>query len=56
MFDFNPFGCLCIIDMLTQDTTINIYITWLHKVNNFKRKFKLYCDISQLDNISTTIL
>jgi hypothetical protein len=37
IFDSDPFGCLYIMDMLTQDTTVSIYVTWLHKVKDFDR-------------------
>jgi len=50
------FGCLCVIDILTQEMTVSIYVTWLHIVKGFERPFKLYSDIIQSYSYSTTNL
>ena len=56
MFDSDPFGCLYIMGILTQEMTISIYVTWLHIVKDFERQLELYCDISLSDNVSITVL
>ena len=48
MFGSDPFGRLHTMDILTQEMTVSIYVTWLHKVKDFfERQLKLYCDINR---------
>ena len=56
MFDSDPFGCLYIMGILTQEMTISIYVTWLHIVKGFQRQLEQYYDIIQSGNISTIVL
>ena len=42
MFGSDPFGCLHTMDILTQEMTVSIYVTWLHKVKDFLKDNSSY--------------
>jgi len=47
-------GCLYIIDILTQEMSVNMYVIWLHIGKGIERPLKLYSDIIQSYSYLTT--